>query len=502
VSDREARRRDRVTRALGDPIYFGEVYVRPHDPGWVAALPDFAHEMAAFAIARRRGIVMLPPEFLKTTLISQVIPLWLTYRYAFENKMLRGMLLSEEEGMAARNLSVIAWHIENNEQLRVDFSVDGRPLVVASTDEAVWREDAIIVRREGTSKDPTWQAKGLDSKGIHGRRLDWLMGDDVITPKNAFSPAMRRQALTLWDLQITTRLVREGHAIIAGNFNHERDLLTMLAKRKGYDLYRRPAKSLPGKPAQAVAEITDRGDLLWAENWDQQRLLQEFADKPNTARRTYLLDPRADRGEKLKLDWLQTFEPDEVDLNDCRFVIGLDGAPGGEQEDLDFFNITVAGSHDGMLDVVASISIRGETPEQLALVGAVHDRYDRMGQGVVAIGGPKVAMDRYLSGALVAVRPDLSEKVVKVSTPGSKAERLSHLGPYAKSGWFRIQGELLELLTSDPADQEQELSFAQEWRDFPNGKHDDRLDALDVTIRTWREHGEATDVEFELRAIG
>lgn len=503
MSDREERRRQRVARALGDPLYFGEVYVRPYDTGWSEQLPPFAYEMCGFALTQRRGVVQLPPEFLKTTVLSQVFPLWLVYRYSYERKMLRGMLLSEEEGMSARNLAVISWHIENNEQLRVDFSDEGTPLVAPSPTEAVWREDAIIVKREGVSKDPTWQAKGLDSKGIHGRRLDWLLGDDVITPKNAFSPAMRRQALTLWDMQITTRLVKTGHAIMAGNFNHERDLLSTLAKRPSYSVYKRPAKSKPGQPSVAVDEIEDDGDLLWESNWDQQRLDEEFADKPNTARRTYLLDPRAERGEKLKTDWLTQLEPDEIDYSEYAFVIALDGAPGGEQDDLDFFTITVMGSADdgAHLDVLLSLAVRDDTPEQLALVGATHDRFDRLGHGVRSIGGAKVALDRYLRGALVAVRPDLADKIEGVSCPGSKTERLGHLGPYARSGWLRFAQDQLHVRTSDPDDQDQELTLFEEWRDFPFGKHDDRLDGLDIGIRTWREYGEDTDEVFELRAV-
>ena len=63
-------RADRVAKALANPIFFGEMYVRPYDEGWVAALPEFAHEMASFALRVRRGVVILPPEFLKTTILS------------------------------------------------------------------------------------------------------------------------------------------------------------------------------------------------------------------------------------------------------------------------------------------------------------------------------------------------------------------------------------------------------------------------------------------------
>lgn len=493
-------RRNRAARALGDPFYFGELYVRPYDEAWVEQLPPFAEQMLGFALGQRRGAVILPPEFLKTTLLSQVLPLWLTYRYSFEKKLLRGMLLAEEEGMSQRNLSVVGWHIENNEGLAHDFAADGMPLVFPDPEENVWREDALIVARRGASKDPTWQAKGLDSKGIQGRRLDFLLGDDVITPKNAFSAAMRRNALNLWDMQITTRLVRDGKAIIAGNFNHERDLISTLAERKSYAVFRRPASHVAGDPETAMHPAEPGAVMLWPENWDRKRLLQEFEDKPERARRIFLLDPRAERGDRLKLEWVQTIDPRATPTSEATYYLSLDPAAGGVSHDLDFFNVTVLAAHGSNLDLIASIDVRRSIPDQLDLVGAIHDRFQRLGNGVVCIAGAKVAMDRYMRGALIAVRPDLAPKVLEVSIPGDKNTRLEALGPRAKSGEVRVWETVWEELTSDAPDQSQELTLMEQWKDFPNGRHDDKLDGLDVGIRAFDKWSPVEDVECSLVA--
>lgn len=497
----KSSRRERVARALADPIYFGEMYVRPYDEGWVEALPPFADDMVGFMLSHRRGAVVMPPEFLKTTLGSQVLPLWLTYRYTWAGVWLRGMLLSEEEGMSQANLSVVSWHIENNPQLAADFADDdGNPMVMPDPDENVWREDAIIVRRHGASKDPTWQAKGLDSKGIHGRRLDWLIGDDVVTPKNAFSPALRRQALRTWDMQITTRVVKTGRAIVLGNFNHERDLTSTLAARPTYAVFRRPAVHVRGDPSKAIEPDHSEAEPLWPSNWPIARLKAEQRDKPNMFRRIFLLDPRAEQGDKLLVDWLTIVDPSETPTDECRYVIALDPAAGGEQDDLDFFNISVFAGHGAHLDLVFSLDFRRTIPDQVRMVGLVHDRWNRVGSGVVAIGGAKQAMDAYMRGALEVARPDLTAKVQTVSIKGHKDERLEALGPYAKSGWLRVWATVADQLTSDPEDQYQELTLIEQWREFPNGKHDDKLDGLDVGIRTWNEHGAPRDVTYDLAA--
>lgn len=494
----EGRRLRRVQASLANPALFGELYVRPFDPNWTAPLPAFAREMLAFSMQARRGVIVLPPEFLKTTLISQVLPLWLTARASAFGELLRGLLLSEEEGMAAGNLGFVRWHIDNNELLANDF-IDsaGKPLMRPDPTEKVWREDALVVARKGVSKDPTWQAKGLDSKGIQGRRLDWLIGDDVITPKNAFSPAMRNSALRLWEMQLTTRLVEHGQAIIAGNFNDHRDLLSTLSMRPSYKSFRRPALHAAGNPN----EPDENGVVTWPENWSRERLEQEREDKPQRFRRIFLLDAKAERGETLRTDWMNLISESEIPVDEARFFISIDPAPGGEtKDDHDYFTITVGARHGAYLDLVESIAVREPIPAQVKLVAAIHDRYDRVGQGVRAIGGAKVSLDRYFRGALTIGAPQLESKVVEVSIPGGKVERLEGLGVYAQSRYVRCVAGVWTAQTSAFEDRYQELTLAEEWSSFPHGRHDDRLDGIDVLIRTAREYDYGAVREVDLEA--
>ena len=499
-------RLERVKRALANPVYFAEAYFRPYDANWSSTMPQFAQDMLRFCRQAKRGVVMLPPEFMKTTLMSQVYPLWLTYRSVVLGTQLRGMLASEEEGLAKGNLGVIAWHIENNELLKADFIDEaGNPLVFPSPEEGVWRSDAIVVQRQHPSKDPTWQAKGLDSKGIQGRRLDFLIADDLITPKNAMSPALRKKALDFWDLQFETRLVASGQALICGNFNDIRDLLSTLAMRDGYQEFRRPSIHRIGEPWRAPRdkEIADPSKSVetWPEVWPRHRLLAERKSKPNRFRRIHLLDSRAESGEQLKLEWMRTIAPEETPLRDCRFFMSLDPAPGGQGEDLDFFNITVGALHGDHLDIIESIDVRADVPRQVELVGAIHDRFQRLGRGVIAIGGARITMDRYMRGAITIKYPELTHKIVEISVPGSKEERLQALGPFAQSGWMRCWESVWLGMTSDAIDQWQELTLMEQWRDFPHGKHDDRLDGLDICIRTAREFAGVGDYDYDLEVL-
>lgn len=505
----DSARLQRVQRALSNPVFFAEAYYRPYDSHWVDPLAPFGQEMLRFLRGCRRGVVMLPPEFMKTTLGSQIYPLWLTYRSAvLGDGGLRGMLASEEEGLAAGNLNVISWHILNNEYLKNDFVDEtGHPLVYPDPAEDIWNDTTIIIARHGASKDPTWEAKGLDSKGVQGRRLDVLIADDLVTPKNAMSPALRKRALDFWDLQFETRLVATGQGIIMGNFNDSRDLLSSLAVRTGYELYKRPSLHKPDEPTTAPREA-DLGDPersieTWPEVWPRDRLLEEKTAKPNRFRRIHLLDSRAEQGEVLKLDWVQVIEPQATPLSYSRYFMSVDPAPGAEvRDDPDFVTITVGALHETHLDVIESLALRSDTPRQVEMISLMHDRYNRVGYGVLAIGGAKVAMDRYLRGAITIKYPELNHKLVEISVPGHKEERLQALGPYAQSGWLRVWTSPWLTLTSDRIDQWQEMTLMEEWRDFPHGKHDDRLDGLDVLVRTAREFANIGEVQAELLVAG
>jgi hypothetical protein len=509
-SDKAARRRqedagitdrqERVEITLGNPGLFGDVYIGPYDPRWEAPLPRVAREFMVFMASVKRGVVYTPPEFLKSTSL-QVYALWLTARYAAAGRLgeLTGLFLSEEAGLAERNLSVVSWHIDNNVLLREDFvDVAGRPLLEPDPDEDKWTDSEIIVRRGGKVKDPTWQAKGLTGAGIQGARILHMLGDDVITPRSAGSPTVQERAINLWDTQITTRVLEDGQAVATGNYNGPADMLAKLAARTAYAVLRRPSLHVPGDRSKAPDDPRDPEAVLQVPvKWSRERLLQELDEKPNRFRRVHLLDSSAEAGERLKVAWVQVIQPENTPTGQAKWVMALDPTGEGESDDPDFFNISVGAIHgtgvDSYLDLAISHDSRMSTTEGAELVAAYHDRFSRVGQGVAAIGIGKITLDRVFGGSLKILRPDIRPKLVPIEVlkqNQSKIERLEGLGTYAKSGWLRVWEPAWIEKTSAKEDQPREPTLFEQWRDFPNLVHDDKLDGLDVLIRTAIDYGD------------
>lgn len=486
-------REQRVGVAVVNPVFFGETYIRPFDDNWTGAMPGLARQLLGFAMSVRRGVIMTPPEFLKTTAISQVYPLWLTYRYAQAGKlaMLHGALMSELQELAERNLSVVAWHIENNPLLRADFvDVHGRPLVEPDPEQDKWTDEEIIVRRSTPSKDPTWQAKGVKTT-IQGARLNHFIGDDLVTPGSAKSVAKQRDALNRWDGEVTTRLVATGQALIAGNFNHPKDLLSTVAARSSYKVLRRPAMHVPGNPEEAPEDPRDPDAIVaLPEKWPRARLMEELSDKPMQYPTIYLLRSAQKGGTLLREAWVSRITLEDVDRFGRVFLFAVDPAPGAEVDpDPSFFNITVGILTPKHLDVVESFAARMEPTEQVDLLSSMVASRREEGH-VGGIGISKVALDKYARGAFEVGDPSLRPLLHPHSVgEGSKVERLAQLGTYTKGGWCRILESAWMAQTSDPDDRDQETSLAEEWTTLPMQRHDDRLDGLDVLIREALERG-------------
>lgn len=487
------RREKRVAIASVNPVFFGETYIRPYDDNWTAALPAPPCQMLAFAMSVRRGVIMTPPEWLKTTTISQVYPLFLTYRYAQTGKLshLHGALMSELQELAERNLSVIAWHIENNPDLRRDFvDVHGRPLVEPDPTQDKWTDEEIIVRRSTPSKDPTWQAKGIKTT-IQGARLNHFIGDDLVTPGSAQSVAKQRDALNRWDTEVTTRLVADGQALIAGNFNHTKDLLSTIAARSSYKVLRRPSLHVPGNVEEAPEDARDPTAIVaLPEKWPRSRLLEELSDKPFKFPIIHLLRSAQKGGTMLREGWVTRIHLDDIPRLGRTILFSLDPAPGAEVDpDPSFFTITVGIATARHLDVVESFAARMEPTEQVELLSAMVASRREEGH-VGGIGISKVSLDKYFRGAVEVGDPSLRPLMHphKVGD-GSKIERLAQLGTYTKNGWCRITEEAWHAKTAAPDDREQETTLAEEWTTLPMQRHDDRLDGLDVLVREALDRG-------------
>jgi hypothetical protein len=117
------------------------------------------------------------------------------------NPLMRGAIVSSTQGQAAKTTNLVRRYIETNARLQMVFP-DLRPSKAPGDS---WSDTALTVERPASLKDPTLAAFGIEQAAILGSRLDWVLGDDILTDENSNTPEMRKKIRDLWQMNCLTR---------------------------------------------------------------------------------------------------------------------------------------------------------------------------------------------------------------------------------------------------------------------------------------------------------
>ena len=88
-----------------------------------------------------------------------------------------------------------------------------------------WGQNRITVRRPPGIRDPSWTAVGASGR-LPGRRLKWIVGDDMLDEENTATPAARDKFSRRFAMKVLTRLDVRGGAIWLLNTPWDQDDLT------------------------------------------------------------------------------------------------------------------------------------------------------------------------------------------------------------------------------------------------------------------------------------
>ena len=191
-------------------------------------LPDHLREMSAFANRHRKAVVLEPRGFGKTTLLC--------YRAARLIGLARGairigILCAVDED--AENLTAAIRRIVEHPRFAEIF-----PWAAAGVEGPRWRDAAWTVPGVELGKDVTCRALSLGS--VHpGPRLDLLLADDPVGLQENATPTGRAKALDTLLEVVLPMLVPGGRVLVAGTRWHHDDLYAQLIARDWPALERR-----------------------------------------------------------------------------------------------------------------------------------------------------------------------------------------------------------------------------------------------------------------------
>ena len=375
-----------------------------------------------------------------------------------------------------------AWHLGKNPQhefiscsysgsLAMSFSRKVRQLVREPNYKYIFEKtkldkDSQSIESWLTTQGGGYVAAGVGG-GITGKGANILLIDDPVKNREDAESENNREATWDWYTSTAyTRLSPGGGILVILTRWHDDDLAGKLltASEEGADQW-----EVVKYPAIAEENETYRkqGEALHPERYNLESLeMIQRAIGPRDWTALYQQNPVSDEGDYFNRDMVRYYEPDEIDYERLRYYTAWDLAIG--QRDRNDFSVGVTVGIDEYDNMYVVDVIRGKY-DGFELVEKILDFYEQWRPGIVGIERGHIEM---------AIGPFLEKRVAERRLHSAYFKDLK-VGRRDKEARARaIQGRMQQGKVYFPQDATWTGSMVAELLRFPNGVHDDQVDAL------------------------
>tara|TARA_R100001509_G_scaffold22682_3_gene11986 strand:+ start:33953 stop:35188 length:1236 start_codon:yes stop_codon:yes gene_type:complete len=388
--------------------------------------------------------------------------------------------------------------ISHSDQLASDFGRSVRDIVNDEQFQRIFkgvslRSDVKAAGKWKTNHNGSYYAAGVRSQ-IAGRGAHLALLDDVMSEEDSFSEAGRRYIKEWWPSGLRTRLMPNGSIIIINTRYHYDDLCGWLLKQENELTENKwEVISIPAWLDETAADLLglEEGSSYFPE-WKPDEVLKTDEQEIRASNGSrywdalYMQNPSPDEGGIIKKTWFEWWEYE--DPPQCELVIQTYDTAFSTRKTADYSVIQTWGIfHQVEEDEYGYESI----VPNLILLGNVKDRFEypdlrRTAQVLYQKHKPDICIiEKKASGqSLLQDMRKAGLPVLDYLPDRDKVSRVYAATPIMESGRLYI-----------PKGKEWAKDLFDECLAFPNGAHDDQVDAMTMAIHYMKDSWNVTHPE-------
>jgi predicted phage terminase large subunit-like protein len=471
---------ERASRSLREFVRQAFAVIEPSTPfvpGW--HIDAIIEHLEAITFGQIRNLLInVPPRHMKSLLVSVLWPAWEWIRFP-ERRFLYSSYaaqLSIRDSVKCRRLIESPWYQErwgDRFALTGDQNTKGR----FENDRSGYRLSTSV---------------GGAATGEGGDRV---VCDDPHNVQEAESDSVRKATLDWWDIVMSTRVndPRSAAKVVVMQRCHQRDLSGHLLEQGGWEHLCLPAEYEKPGCSTSVGwsdPRTEQSELLWPERFGPEELeslkrsLGSYAAAGQLQQR-----PSPAGGGIFKRHWFRYFQPRGANLPPV--VVSL---PDGTQMSIPAIeaphqvNETIQSWDCAFKDLDTSDYVVGQVWGRLGpsffLGDQVRARMDcpttvhsvrqltAKWPGTIA----KLIEDKANGSAVIQMLAREIPGLLPVNPEGGKVARAAAVSPLVEAGNIFLLHPLYAPWVND---------FIEECAAFPNGAHDDQVDAMTQALLRW-----------------
>lgn len=432
--------------------------------------------------------VVLPRGWLKTTLGSQAYPVW----RAIRNPNVRILLAQNTFTNAVAKLRVIRSVFESNKLFKILF-----PELLPKP-RSVWKGESLCINRPKAFNESTFEAAGVRTQ-VTSRHYDVIIEDDTVAPdynelgEQALCPSKEDIELAIGWHRLALPLLNSPMAsqvIVVGTRWFEKDLLSWIGQNEpSYKSYTKACLETNGVPDAS-------GTPIYPRRFNKE-VLQHIKDAlgPYLFSCLYMNQPIRSGEMLFDISWFRYYEEEP---QGHRLVTYTTVDPAGDPEitrgDPDY-NVVLTAGKDIISGRVYVLDYSRKKCNPGELINDIFRHVKKWHPLKVAV--ESVAYQGTLQYWIKErMRKENLYFFVDGFTHGKREKnaRIMGLQPMVSNGTLLFRKSMVELINELIA--------------FPNGAHDDVIDALSSQVRLWittrskeEDVGESVDGIFDFDSI-